>query len=394
MSIVVNTATKPIYFQNDSILIIDDNPTNLSVLVDYLEDCGFEIMVARDGEIGLERAKIANPDLILLDVMMPGIDGFETCQRLKADVKTQEIPIIFMTALSDTVDKVKGFELGAVDYITKPIHQEEVLARINTHITLRHLQQQLEVKNVELETKNLELEAKNAELEAKNAELDAFSYTVAHDLKNPLSHLIGMSDLLQNEFSESLSKQGCQCLQHIFKSSQKMIEIINALLLLASVSKQAVKLVPLDMGEIIYRVQQRLSSMLQQYEGEIIMPKEWPVALGYAAWLEEVWVNYLSNGLKYGGESPRLELGARLEGEVIRFWVRDNGQGLTQEAMNKLFTPFTRLHKTSEGHGLGLSIVERIVEKLGGKVGVESEVGVGSVFYFTLNQYISTKRIK
>ncbi|MEK8020010.1 MAG: response regulator [Candidatus Parabeggiatoa sp.] len=377
-----------------TILIVDDIPDNVSTLFHFLDTHDFEVLVARDGEAALELIDYERPDLILLDVMMPGIDGFETCRRLKADVKTQEIPIIFMTALSDTLDKVKGFELGAVDYITKPIHQEEVLARINTHITLRHLQQQLEVKNTELETKNVELETKNAELEAKNAELDAFSYTVAHDLKNPLSHLIGMSDLLQNEFSENLSQQGYQCLQHIFKSSYKMIEIINALLLLASVSKQAVKLAPLDMGEILYRVEQRLSSMLQQYEGEIIMPKEWPVALGYAPWLEEVWVNYLSNGLKYGGDSPRLELGATLEGNVIRFWVRDNGLGLSIDAMNKLFTPFTRLHKTSEGHGLGLSIVERIVEKLGGKVGVESQVGVGSVFYFTLNQYISTKRIR
>ncbi|HID99155.1 MAG TPA: response regulator [Thiotrichaceae bacterium] len=377
-----------------TILIVDDIPDNVSTLFHFLDTHDFEVLVARDGEAALELIDYERPDLILLDVMMPGIDGFETCRRLKADVKTQEIPIIFMTALSDTLDKVKGFELGAVDYITKPIHQEEVLARINTHITLRYLQQQLEVKNTELETKNVELETKNAELEAKNAELDAFSYTVAHDLKNPLSHLIGMSDLLQNEFSENLSQQGYQCLQHIFKSSYKMIEIINALLLLASVSKQAVKLAPLDMGEILYRVEQRLSSMLQQYEGEIIMPKEWPVALGYAPWLEEVWVNYLSNGLKYGGESPRLELGATLEGNVIRFWVRDNGLGLSIDAMNKLFTPFTRLHKTSEGHGLGLSIVERIVEKLGGKVGVESQVGVGSVFYFTLNQYISTKRIR
>ncbi|HAI69019.1 MAG TPA: hybrid sensor histidine kinase/response regulator, partial [Gammaproteobacteria bacterium] len=276
-----------------TILIVDDIPDNVSTLFHFLDTHDFEVLVARDGEAALELIDYERPDLILLDVMMPGIDGFETCRRLKADVKTQEIPIIFMTALSDTLDKVKGFELGAVDYITKPIHQEEVLARINTHITLRHLQQQLEVKNTELETKNVELETKNAELEAKNAELDAFSYTVAHDLKNPLSHLIGMSDLLQNEFSENLSQQGYQCLQHIFKSSSKMIEIINALLLLASVSKQAVKLAPLDMGEILYRVEQRLSSMLQQYEGEIIMPKEWPVALGYAPWLEEVWVNYL-----------------------------------------------------------------------------------------------------
>lgn len=273
-----------------------------------------------------------------------------------------------------------------MDYVTKPIHQEEVLARINTHLTIRNLQQQLQAKNAELETTNVELESKNAELGTKNAELDAFSYTVAHDLKNPLGYLISMSDFLLDEESEQLSPQAHQCLQHIFKSSKKMIDIVNALLLLANISKQDIELTPLDMGDIIYRVQERLAFMLKQSQGEIITPKNWPVVLGYAPWVEEIWVNYLSNGLKYGGQPPRLELSVTPSQDMIRFNVHDNGSGLSQDAMAKLFTPFTRLHKTAEGHGLGLSIVQRIVEKLGGKVGVESELGVGSVFYFTLHQ--------
>jgi two-component system sensor histidine kinase/response regulator len=373
--------------QSPTILIVDDIPENISTLFHFLDANHFEVLVARDGESALELIEYERPNLILLDVMMPGISGFETCKRLKTNQKTQEIPIIFMTALSDTVDKVKGFKLGAVDYVTKPIQQEEILARINTHLTICNLQQQLKAKNAELAAKNAELETKNAELAAKNAELDAFSHTVAHDLKNPLGYLVSISDFLREEYFEKLDTLGRQSLQHIFNSSKKMIEIVNALLQLTSVSKQDVELTPLNMDDIISRAQERLISLIKQSQGEIITQKEWPVVLGYAPWVEEIWVNYLSNGLKYSGQPPRLKLGATKSGDVIRFWVRDNGPGLSQEAIAKLFTPFTRLHKATveEGHGLGLSIVQRIVKKLGGEVGVESQLGVGSVFYFTLN---------
>jgi two-component system, sensor histidine kinase and response regulator len=364
--------------KSPTILIVDDIFENVSTLFHFLDNHNFEVLVARDGESAIELLEEEHPDLILLDVMMPGISGFETCQRLKANANTQEIPIIFMTALSDTVDKVKGFEVGAVDYVTKPFQQEEVLARIKTHLTICKLQKQLQAKNVELE-------AKNIELETKNAELDAFSHTVAHDLKNPLAHIIAMSDVLQNDFDENLNTQAHQCLQHIFQSSKKMVNIINALLLLAKVSKEDVELTPLNMGEIIHRVQERLIVPLKQYQGKIITPNEWPTALGYVAWVEEIWINYLTNSLKYGGQPPHLEVGAtQYDAHKIRFWVRDNGPGLSQDAIAKLFTPFTRLHKIQEGHGLGLSIVRHIVEKLGGEVGVESEIGKGSLFYFTL----------
>ena len=122
-----------------NILIVDDNPTNLSVIVDYLEDSGLTILVSQDGESSIKRAKYAKPGIILLDILMPGIDGYETCIRLKNDPQTKDIPVIFMTALSSTEDKVKGFEVGAVDYVTKPIQPEEVLARIKLHLQVRHM---------------------------------------------------------------------------------------------------------------------------------------------------------------------------------------------------------------------------------------------------------------
>src|SRR4028119_680509 len=138
-------------FNKGVIVIVDDKPTNLGVLFDFLTDSGFKVLVAQDGESAIQKVEYAHPDLILLDVMMPGIDGFETCRRLKANESTQDIPVIFMTALSDTVDKVKGFTLGAVDYITKPVQQEEVKARVTTHLTIRNLQKRLQAQNLQLQ---------------------------------------------------------------------------------------------------------------------------------------------------------------------------------------------------------------------------------------------------
>lgn len=137
--------------KQDVIVIVDDKPTNLGVLFDFLTDSGFKVLVAQDGESAIQKVEYAHPDLILLDVMMPGIDGFETCRRLKANPATQDIPVIFMTALSDTVDKVKGFSLGAVDYVIKPVQQEEVRARVTTHLTLRNLQHKLQQQNLQLQ---------------------------------------------------------------------------------------------------------------------------------------------------------------------------------------------------------------------------------------------------
>ncbi len=369
---------------SNTILIVDDIPENISTLFDFLDANNFEVLVARDGSTAIEITEYERPDLILLDIMMPGLSGFETCEHLKANTNTQDIPIIFMTALSETLDKVKGLNLGAVDYVTKPIQQEEVLARINTHLTVYNLQQQLKLKNVELKTKNDELEAKNLELKIKNDELDTFSHTVAHDLKNPLSHLINLSDLLMEELSDNISEQGHICLQHILNSSQKMVSIVNALLLLAKVSKQEVQSTPLDMQDIVYKATQRLDLMIRQYQAELVITDKWPTTLGYAEWVEEVWVNYMTNGLKYGGKPPHLEIGTIETQNTVRFWIKDNGSGLEQESIDKLFTQFTRFQTPVEGHGLGLSIVRHIIEKLGGEVGIESEVGVGCLFYFTL----------
>lgn len=217
------------------------------------------------------------------------------------------------------------------------------------------------------------------------AELDAFAHTVAHDLKNPLTGILAYAELLQTDWADAATRANAAA--SIQQNGHKMNSIIKELLTLAEMRQvEKAPRHPLDMGRIVQEAYQRLRHQFETTQAELILPKEWPVVLGYAPWVEEVWANYLSNGLKYGGQPPRLELGAAASAKgQIRFWVRDNGPGLSAGEQGQLFAPFTRLNQArATGHGLGLSIVQRIVTRLGGEVGVESEPGAGSTFFFTL----------
>ncbi|MCB0155997.1 MAG: PAS domain S-box protein [Anaerolineae bacterium] len=232
-------------------------------------------------------------------------------------------------------------------------------------------------------------ERKEAELNQKRLirELDAFAHTVAHDLKEPLTGVIGTASFLGDLDDSMLSPEKRQeMLRLIMQSGQKMKNIIEELLLLAQMRNIEVDIHPLDMGRVVKEAQKRLIHVIRERQAKIIIPAVWPEAVGYAPWIEEVWVNYLSNALKYGGEQPFIEVGADYpKNGMVRFWMSDNGPGLTPEEQQKVFTEFTQLHKIrARGQGLGLSIVQRIVEKFGGEVGVESEVGQGSTFSFTL----------
>jgi PAS domain S-box-containing protein len=227
------------------------------------------------------------------------------------------------------------------------------------------------------------------ELEDRNEELDAFAHTVAHDLQNPLGVIIGFSETLLIEYATMSRERLGQYLRLLARNGRTMSNIIDELLLLAGVRKMEVEMVELDMTDIVSEAQARLAYLADERQAEIVVPDVWPSALGYAPWLEEVWVNYISNAIKYGGWPPRVELGATQEPDgMVRFWVRDNGSGLTQQEQQRLFTPFTRLDQyRAKGHGLGLSIVLRIVERLGGEVGVDSQPGHGSVFWFSLPRH-------
>lgn len=230
------------------------------------------------------------------------------------------------------------------------------------------------------------LRQRTAELQARNQELDAFAHTVAHDLKGPLTPVISYAELMALDYGDAIGPAGLSQLRKIAQTGRKMGNIIEDLLRLSELRDREALLKPLDMAALVAEAQQRLAYEIEEHQGEVILPESWPAVLGHDTWVEGVWVNYLSNALKYGGRPPRVELGwtAQADG-MVRFWVHDNGPGLTPEEQAQLFTPFTRLQRArAKGHGVGLSIVRRILEKLGGQVGVESEIGAGSTFWFTL----------
>lgn len=225
------------------------------------------------------------------------------------------------------------------------------------------------------------------ELQERNEELDAFAHTVAHDLKTPLIAIMGYADILMNfTVNISLPKEIKQNLQSIYRAGHKMDNIIQELLLFAGIRQLDVTPKPIKMKEIIREAHHRLELSINESNAQITLPHTWPEALGYGPWIEEVWVNYISNAIKYGGEPPQIELGATpQEDGTVQFWIKDNGAGLTQKEQAQLFVPFIRLSQVRvQGHGLGLSIVRQIVEKLGGSVGIKSQPGYGSTFFFTL----------
>ena len=219
------------------------------------------------------------------------------------------------------------------------------------------------------------------------SELNAYAHSVAHDLKNPVALVMGYSDIMQLDRHNMPDEDTDKYLAIIHNTAIKMQAIIDELLLLASVRNQGrVPVEKLDLGTIANEARSRLVNVIEETGATVTLADSWPDAFGHAPWVEEVWVNYLSNALKYGGEPPVIEAGAEKQADgTVRCYVCDNGQGIAPEDQTKLFGQFTRLEETrAEGHGLGLSIVQRIVEQLGGTVGVESEVGKGSTFYFTL----------
>lgn len=621
------------------ILIVDDNPRSLQLLIDIIRSDEYVLITVFSGQEAINTAQNRHVDLMLLDVNMPEIDGYEVCRQFKADEKLRDIPILFLSALTKIEDRLKGFQVGGVDYITKPFYPNEVLARVKAHLVVQTVQSQLKEKNTQLQNeinhrKQVEAKLKDSEkryrllfektnnavfitgldfkckevnlpaarllgysidemigksytnflspdesdaavkvsqqllqgdvmpliertfrrkdgseflaeinvtlikddenqplyyhrvihditarkqlqeslkqseqryrdilehaseavfttdllgfftfanpvmvkrsgypieeligkhftelideswrdrvlifyqkqfadripetvysfplyprkdekiwveqttnlikggdritgflgitrdvtkqkaIEAERerliAELDAFAHTVAHDLKNPLSVLQFSSNVLETMFDEMSEEIRKNTLVRIQASVRKMVDIIDALLLLGGVRKQEhFKTSPLDMRHILDEALERLQPQIIEYKATITITETFPVAQGYAPWVEEVWVNYLSNALKYGGSPPNIEIGTEtLPDKSVCFWIKDNGNGVSLADQDKLFIPFIRLNQINiEGHGLGLSIVQRIVEKLGGTAGVESEVGKGSKFYFTL----------
>lgn len=298
---------------------------------------------------------------------------------------------------SELIDAQTGFKTTSL--ITVPLHGREgligVLEIVNkqtglfdandlTLVEALAAPAAIAIENARMVTA---LSQRALELQERNRELDAFAHTVAHDLKTPLIIIVGYADVLANFTRDpGLTEETRRNMLAIIRAGHKMDNIIEELLLFAGVRQLDVDPEPMEMGKIVAEAQLRLATQIEETGAKISVSTDWPVALGYGPWIEEVWVNYLSNAIKYGGEPPQIELGATpQEDNTIRFWIKDNGVGLTPEEQARLFVPFTRLSQIRvQGHGLGLSIVRRIIEKLNGQVGVTGRPGYGSTFYFCL----------
>ncbi len=386
-----------------TILIVDDQPANLGVLSDCFSDSGFEILVAEDGMSAIEKAEYAHPDIILLDVLMPKIDGFEVCRRLKSEASTQDIPVIFMTALSETVDKVSGFQLGAVDYITKPIQHEELLARVTIHLTIRNLTKRLQEQNLHLqqeirdrkqaEEQLRELEAHLREALAQEKELSELKSqiisTISHEYRTPLTTISSSTEMLERYRHRWDDDKQVKHFRRIQASIQHMTALVNDVLFInkAEFEKLEFQPAPLDLVTFFQEIVDELQSTLSDKHRLTF------TSLGNcrecnfdAKLLRQILSNLISNAIKYSPKGGTVSLQLTCEDKKVIFSCADEGIGIPPEDERKLFDSFSRASNVGMigGTGLGLSIVKKCVELHSGEIAVESEVGVGTTFTVSL----------
>ncbi len=375
-----------------TILVVDDKPENLDVLINYLDTHGFTILVAQEGEEAYQLAEEFAPDIILLDVMMPGIDGFETCRRLKQHERTREIPVIFMTALSDTAQKVKGFQAGGVDYITKPLQQEEVLARIETHVTLRSLQRNLQQKNVELEQYAGLLERKNDELHELNATKDTFFSIVAHDLRGPLNTLYGLTDVIVESIDAYSKDKLAQMLTNQRDAAKNLCALLENLLTWSRIQRNQIAYRPQQIGLChIIAKNIALFTLHAQDKQITLRGPEHDDSLFIQAdanMVDTIIRNLLSNALKFTEAGGTVEIAVDRREHDIEIAVSDTGIGIDEQGLSRLFRLDAHYRRAGtadeQGTGLGLLLCKEFAEQHGGRIGVESDVGSGTTFWVTL----------
>ncbi|GEM_PF-463171 len=349
---------------NMRVLIAEDDYLVIVMIKGILDEIGYTVV--GEAADGLEAIKLTcdlKPDIVMLDLKMPDMDGIEAAKRISENCPT---PMVMLTAYESQQLVKQASQAGVGAYLVKPPNATEIERAITVAVARF---------------------ADMVELRRLNQELHSFAKLVGHSLKHPLSIILSYTELLVDDDQLPLAKQQ-EYLRLVHQVGYKMNSVINELQLLSGVRQADIIPLPLDMSAIVNQALQNLTMLIKEHQAQISLPDSWPLALGYAPWVEEVWVNYLSNAIKYGGRPPQIEVGTNptsLDDSLVRFWVRDNGAGLSPEQQAKLFTSYTRLDQVElAGHGLGLSIVKQIMDKLHGQVAVISTVGQGSQFIFTL----------
>ena len=353
-----------------NILIVDDIPANLKVLGGILKDSGYKIRPVLNGQMALQVAELEQPDLILLDIMMPGMDGYEVCRQLKGNPKLKDIPVIFISALNDTKDVVNAFTLGGVDYITKPIQAAEVSARVATHLKICQ---------------------QNKELKELNATKDKFFSIIAHDLRGPIGNMMQISEVIAVKGSvddetlysfldsqKELSKNTFQLLDNLLnwaRSNTNKIEYYPAALNINEIINSGI-------GNIKIQAASKNITVSASYSDE---------NLAYADenMFRLIIRNLLSNAIKFTPQGGIISITTTTgETNSIRIAVKDTGIGMPPKMLDNLFHVDINTNRPgTEGessNGLGLMLCKEFIEKNEGKIWVESEEGKGSTFYFTL----------
>jgi signal transduction histidine kinase len=418
------------------ILVVDDNPTNLSVISQALRSVGWQIRIAVDGEDALNKVAQNLPELILLDVQMPKVDGFEVCRQLKADARTSEIPIIFMTALSDATSKVKGLSLGAVDYISKPFEQEEAIARVRIHLQLRQLtqtlDQQVQSRTAQLHQALEDLQQSQIQL-VQNEKMSALGNLVAgvaHEINNPIGYVIGNVDAVQDaiadlftiidlyqqkyphtdpDLTETLAeidldylREDLPKLVRSMKEGGDRIKSISKSLRIFSRSDSENKQ-PFDLHEgidsTILILRHRLKANEQRPEIKVMQQyQELPQIHCFPGQLNQVFMNILANAIDALDESSQgksyetleanpnqIVIKTAMQTDSVQIAIADNGTGMPEAVKAQIFDHLFTTKPVGEGTGLGLAIAQQIItEKHSGAIAVTSQLGQGTEFIITL----------
>ena len=382
------------------ILTVDDSLTYLHEVAVQLRQEGYDVIPARSGEEALELLSVQSVDCILLDLVMPGLSGQETCRRIKGSAAWRDIPLIMHTALEEQGAMIEGINAGADDYIAKSSDLEVLCARVRAQLRRkqfedenRNIREQLLQKEVEVVAANSARELAEVratfvdELKSKNIELEAFSYSVSHDLRAPLRSIDGFSKLLLDDYADKLDARGQDFLHLVRESAQRMGELIDDLLLLSRVGRADLSRDQIDLSDIARSVSEELNKrdpdrhVKWSIEDQLLVEAD-------RGLMRVAFDNLLGNSWKFTAKvsAPRIEVGKDQQQGAAVFFVRDNGAGFNMEYAEKLFSPFQRLHTESEfaGTGIGLATVHRIVDRHGGRIWAESATDHGATFYFTI----------
>ncbi len=360
------------------ILIVDDTRVNLQLLGKILMKVNYELAIANSGYEALDMVKEVKPDLILLDVMMPGIDGYDVCKALKSSPDTKDIPVIFLTAKSEKEDIVTGFDLGAVDYVTKPFNSAELLARVKTHLELKYARDLLAKQNEKLKQLN----------DVKNE----FLGMAAHDLRNPIGSITTTLSYILEYLNSNLSEKQVKFLRNIEKAGKYMNVLLNDLLDLTAIESGKLTLRLTEEDYINFLKENISLNQMLADKKAITIDFNYEDNISYITFdrdkITQVMNNLISNAVKFSHGDTRITVDIKRGEDCIITSVIDQGQGIPEKELPYIFKEFHRSTvKATDGEkstGLGLAITKKIVEGHGGKIGVESKVMEGSRFYFTL----------